>query len=142
MTNNNISFKKKSSARRAAMQALYSWTISKSELTLIEKHYLEERNPHTLDTKYFKLLLHDIPIHLEQLDQSVIKYSSRTIDQLDPIELSILRIAGYELIFCPETPFKVVISEALELASMFGSETSYKFINSVIDRLAKDSRKI
>ncbi len=142
MINNKISFKKKSSARRAAMQALYSWTISKNDLHIIEKHYLEERNPNNLDTKYFKLLLNDIPLKQHQLDQYISKYSNRTIAQLDPIELCILHVASYELIFCPDVPFKVIISEALDLATMFGSETSYKFINSIIDRLAKDYRKI
>ena len=87
------------------------------------------------------MLLNNIALNTEQLDKSIGKYSSRTIDQLDPIELSILRVASYELIFCPDVPFKVIISEALDLASMFGSETSYKFINSVVDRLAKDCRK-
>lgn len=142
MTKNKNNFKKKSSARRAAMQALYSWYISKNDLSMIENHYLEERNPNNLDTQYFKLLLNDIPLNQTQLDQSIGKYSSRTIDQLDPIELCILRVASYELIFCHDVPFKVIISEALDLASMFGSETSYKFINSIVDRIAKDCRKI
>ena len=141
MKNHKISFKKKSNARRFAMQALYGWMISNNNLLSIEQHYLQERNPKNFDVDYFKVLLHDVPLKLPQLDQEIIKYSNRTINQLDPIELSILRIACYELIFCKDTPFKVIISEALELASMFGSETSYKFINAVVDRLAKDCRK-
>ncbi len=137
-----MSFKKKSSARRFAMQALYGWMISNNDLLLIEQHYLQERNSKNFDVDYFKLLLHNIPKKQSILDQEIIKYSNRTIEQLDPIELSILRIASYELIFCQDIPFKAIISEALELANMFGSETSYKFINAVIDRLAKDCRKI
>ncbi len=141
MKHNNISFKKKSNARRFAMQALYGWMISNNELSLIEQHYLQERNPKNFDVDYFKYLLHNVPLKQSQLDQEIIKYSNRAINQLDPIELSILRIASYELIFCSEIPFKVIISESLELASMFGSETSYKFINAIVDRLAKDYRK-
>jgi len=137
MKNHKIGFKKKSNARRFAMQALYGWMISNNDLLSIESHYLQERNPKNFDVDYFRVLLHDVPQKQPQLDQEIIKYSNRTINQLDPIELGILRIASYELIFCKDTPFKVVISEALELASMFGSETSYKFINAVLDRLAK-----
>jgi transcription antitermination protein NusB len=140
--NNTISFKKKSRARRTAMQALYSLEISKSDLSKIEAHYLEDRNPKNMDTKHFKLLLNNIHLSKDELDQYITKYSTRNIDQLDPIELCILRLACYEMIFCKETPFKVIISESLELATMFGSDTSYKFINSVVDRLAKDCRKI
>ena len=135
------SLKKKSSARRSAMQAIYGWIISNNDLNLIEQHYLEERNPNNFDVNYFKLLLHSIPKEKNSLEQSIVKYSNRSIDQLDPIEYSILLIASYELIFCLDIPFKVVISEALELASMFGNETSYKFINAVVDRLARDCRK-
>lgn len=135
-------FKKKSSARRFAMQALYSWMISKNDLTVVEQHYLQERNQKNFDVEYFKLLLNNIPTKQDQIDQAIIKYSDRDLKQLDPVELSILRIASYELIFCEQIPFKVIISEALELVTMFGSETSYKFINAVLDRLAKDCREI
>lgn len=137
---NNI--KKKSSARRAAMQALYTWDLSKTDLNIIKSHYLEERNPNNLDVDYFNMLLNEIPIYQDQLIQEISKYSDRPINKLDPIEMSILKVASYELMFQKNLPFKVIISEALELANMFGSDTSYKFINSVIDRLAKNYRKI
>lgn len=138
--NSKIGFKKTSSARRFVMQALYSWIISNSDLILIEQHYLEERNPKNFDVDYFKLLLHKIVANKHDLEQKIIQYSSRTIKQLDPIEFSILLVASYELLFCKHIPFKVIISEALELANMFGSQTSYKFINSVLDRLAQECR--
>lgn len=138
MNNKKVGFKKKSSARRFAMQALYGWLISKNDLLSIEEHYLKERNPKNFDVTYFKLLLHDIPVKHQQLDQEIAKYSDREISQLDPIELSILRVASYELIFCKDIPFKVIISEALELSNMFGSDTSYKFVNAVLDRLANN----
>ena len=58
-----------------------------------------------------------------------------------PIELSILRLATYELQCRPEIPYKVVINEALELAKTFGSVDGFKFINGVIDKTAKKLRK-
>lgn len=137
MKKNNNNIKKISSARRFVMQALYSWLISNNDITLIEQHYLTDRNPKNFDVDYFKLLLNNTANNKSLLEQKIALYSNRAIDLLDPIEASILLVASYELLFCKHIPFKVIISEALELANMFGSATSYKFINSVLDRLAK-----
>lgn len=139
--NNNLNFKKTTSARRAVMQALYTWNVSKDDLLTIEQYYLQERNPKSFNLKHFLLLLRNIPKNIEQIDQAISSYSNRTIDQLDIIEICILRIASYEILFCPEIPLKVIISEALNLATMFGNNLSYKCINSVLDLLAKNSRK-
>lgn len=135
-------FKKTTSARRAVMQALYTWSISKNDILNIEQYYLEERNPKTFDVQHFLLLLRNIPKNIEHIDNLISNYNNRTIDQLDIIELCILRIASYEILFCNEIPTKVIISEALDLATMFGNPNSYRFINSVLDLLAKNSRKI
>ena len=132
---------KRSSSRRAAMQALYGWSISNGDLAVIADQYLAERNPKTLDISYFKLITNNLPAQQPVIDQTISEYSTRSIDQLDHIELSILRLASYEILFCPAIPFKVVISEALNLANMFASDTSYKFINSVIDQIAKKHRQ-
>jgi len=139
---NNISIKKRSRARRFAMQALYSWRISNNSLYDIEKHCLADRNEKKFDVEYFKLLLHSVPKNKEQLNTAIAKCSTHAIDQIDPISCSILHIACYELIFCKELPHKVVISEALNLASMFGTENSYKFINSVLDTLVRQEKII
>lgn len=140
--NHNINFKKTTSARRAVMQALYTWSVSKSDLLAIEQYYLQERNPKSFNLKHFLLLLRNIPKNIEQIDQAISNYGNRTIEQLDIIELCILRIATYEILFCPEIPLKVIISEALNLATMFGNNLSYKYINSVLDLLAKNSKPI
>jgi N utilization substance protein B len=123
------------------MQALYGWSVSNIDLSIIANQYLAERNPKTLDLVYFKALVNNIPAKQTELDTAIAKYSNRNIEQLDHIELSILRLACYELVFCPDIPFKVIISEALELANMFASDTSYKFINSILDQIAKASRQ-
>lgn len=136
------SFKKTTSARRAIMQALYTWVVSKNDLLNVGQYYLQERNPKNFNKKYFLLLLKDIPKNIEKIDQAISDYSDIDIDKLDIIELCILRIACYEVLFCLEIPIKVIISEALNLAIMFGNHNSYKFINGVLDRLAKNSRKI
>ena len=60
---------------------------------------------------------------------------------MDPIELAILRIGCYELTYCQDVPFKVVINEAVELAKRFGAEQSHKYINGILDKLAHHQLK-
>jgi N utilization substance protein B len=134
------SFKGREKARRYAMQALYGWLISGTELHNIEKFYKADRNPKNYDVEYFTRLLHQIPANLADIDAEITRYIDRPFDHLDPIELTISRIATYELKFCFDIPFKVVIHEAIELAQMFASDASYKFINSVLDKMAKVMR--
>lgn len=143
-------------ARQLALQGLYAWEMTDNSLGLIEgdllsgyyclllsstestytenEHY--PTSPKFLDTPYFKELLHEIPLHKEALDAMIVPFMSRELDKLGPIEYAILRVAGYELKFHPEIPFKVVINEAIDLTKEFGSQDSHKFVNGVLDKLA------
>ena len=69
-------------------------------------------------------------------------FLSRPIDELDPVELAILRLSIYELAKRPDIPYRVVINEALELTKKYGSIEGYKFVNGVLDHVAKEVRKI
>jgi len=70
------------------------------------------------------------------VDFSMSHYLDRTLDELDPIEKSILRLAVYELQFEPDVPYKVAINEAIEVAKVFGADESHKYINGVLDKVA------
>lgn len=133
--------KARQKARRYAMQALYGWMISGNSIAEIEQHYLGERNNQKFDVDYFCKLLHEIPPVIEQLDELAAPKVSRPIAEVSPIELSILRVATFELWRCLDVPYKVVINEALELAKMFGAEDSHKFINGALDPIAKELRQ-
>ena len=60
--------------------------------------------------------------------------------EIDPIELAVLKLATYELLKRPDVPYRVVINEALELTKKFGSVEGFKFVNGVLDRVAKKIR--
>ncbi len=135
------SFKGREKARRYAMQALYSWQITGNSLQEIEAFYKNDRNPKNYDSDYFSRLLHDVPANSGLIDEELTLHIDRPFTSLDPIELAILRIATYEFKFSFEVPYKVVIFEAIELAKMFGASESYKFINSVLDKMAKHLRE-
>jgi len=129
--------KARSAARQRALQALYQWQLTQQDIQLINTQFLEEQEMGKVDIPYFKKLLHDIPQQLEQLDTAFTPFLDRSLTQLDPVELTILRIGCYELTYCPKIPFKVVINEAVELAKKFGAEKSHKYINGILDKLAK-----
>jgi N utilization substance protein B len=134
------SFKGHEKARRYAMQALYGWQVANNDIKDVEKFYRADRNPKNYDVDYFIRLLHAIAESSTTLDTELTAYLDRTFASLDPIELTILRIAIYEFKHSFDVPFRVIIHEAVELARVFGAQDSYKFINSVLDKMAKDLR--
>jgi N utilization substance protein B len=132
--------KGRSNARKKALQALYQWHMSGNDLAEIESQFHEEQNMDKVDLEYFHTLLHQVPAEVNALDQLIDQYSNRRDDEIDPIEQSVLRLAAYEIKQRIDVPYKVVISEAISLAKMFGSDKSHVFINSILDKLAKQLR--
>jgi len=134
--------KGRSNARKKALQALYQWHMSDNDLIEIETQFHQEQNMEKVDVDYFHDLLHKVPTEINSLDKLIAKYSERTDEELDPIEQSILRLSCYEIVKRIDVPYKVVISEAISLAKTFGSDKSHAFVNSILDKLAKEFRKV
>lgn len=128
-------------ARRKAVQALYSWQLSDENLGDIEQQFLLEQNMKDVDLDYFKELLHQVPRHLDEIDAQIESKLDRPFKELDPIECAVMRLAVYELIHRHDVPYKVVINEAVELTKIFGAEDGFKYVNSIVDGLAKEIRK-
>ena len=124
-------------ARRLALQALYQWHFTGNDLSDIEVHLVGEADMKKVDSEYFHELLHTIPAQLSDIDSQFEPHLDRAIKDVGPIELAILRIATYELTQRTDIPYKVAINEALELAKIFGADESFKFINGVLDKVAK-----
>ena len=131
---------KRSRARRLASQALYQWTLTGQEMAEISTQFNEERDLRNADLEYFEMLLREIPINVEALDLALESALDRRVDELDPVERSILRIGVYELAHRPEIPYKVVINEAINLTKKFGAEQSHTYVNGVLDRVASTLR--
>jgi N utilization substance protein B len=127
-------------ARQAAVQALYQWQLTQQDPDQIEDHFILDHDVNDVDLEYFHNLIREIPLRLHELDDHIIPFLDRTIDELDPVERAILRIGAYELEFHPEVPYKVVINEAVELAKTFGAEDGHKYVNAVLDRTAEELR--
>lgn len=128
-------------SRRAAVQGLYQWHHTQCNAAeIIEQFLIEKDHLQYADRKYFKKLVIGVIENQASLDQLFIPYLDRELTALNPVELGIIRLAAFELVYCPELPYKVVINEALEIAKDFGAEQSYKFVNAVLDALAAQVR--
>ena len=76
----------------------------------------------------------------DELDGIVARYADRPREQLDPVELSIIYLGLTELKQFLETPYRVILNEAVRLARCFGAEDGHKYVNALLDRAAADLR--
>ncbi|WP_133468638.1 transcription antitermination factor NusB [Paraglaciecola marina] len=128
-------------SRELAVQAIYSWQMTKNPVEQIELSIVTSNNMQKVDTEYFLELLRNVVKDCAELDKKMKPYLGRLPEELDPVEFAILRIATYELVARIDVPYKVVINEAIELAKSFGAEDSHKFVNGVLDKAIKTLRK-
>ncbi|MBL4865840.1 MAG: transcription antitermination factor NusB [Pseudomonadales bacterium] len=127
-------------ARRFLLQAMYQWQLAKTPIDELEEQFRTDFDMKKADIEYFHDVLQGIPQHVNDLDRHIEPYLDRRLDELDPIELGILRIAVYELTQRVDVPYKVVINEAVELAKLFGATDGHKYVNGVLDKLAQKLR--
>jgi len=123
-------------ARRAAVQALYQWDLTEQEPDDIESHFINEHNLTGADFEYFNGLVRQVPMYHQELDSNITPCLDRDLDNVDPVEKAILRIAAYELEYQKDIPYRAVLDEAIKLSKAFGSDYSYKFVNGVLYKLA------
>ncbi len=129
-------------ARHYGMQALYQWHMAGASLTDIEAEFRADYDFSHVDLDYFQALLHQIPGQIDTLEEGLVPLLDRDLDELDPIERTLLRMGAWELRERPDVPYKVVINEAVALAKKFGATDSYKYINGVLDKAAHELRKV
>ncbi|MFO1417339.1 MAG: transcription antitermination factor NusB [Methylotetracoccus sp.] len=130
----------RSQARRAAVQALYQWQVTGSNLSEIERQFVEEHGLDKADPELFHELLHEIPARLNEIDAALGVYLDRPIGDVDLVERAVLRIGAYELLYRLEVPFRVILNEAIRYAKEFGSVQGYRFVNGILDRVARQAR--
>jgi len=129
-------------ARHYGMQALYQWHMADAQLNDIEAEFRADYDFSHVDLEYFQALLHGVPASVDELEASFEPLLDRKLDELDPIERTLLRMGTFELIERIDVPYKVVINEAVALAKKFGATDSHKYINGVLDKAARELRKV
>jgi len=128
-------------ARHYGMQALYQWQMAGATLTDIEAEFRTEYDFAHVDLEYFQALLHGVPAQVDVLEDVFEPMLDRKLEDLDPIELTLLRMGTFELKDRIDVPYKVVINEAVSLTKKFGATDGHKYINGVLDKVAHELRK-
>lgn len=133
----------KTNARKAIVQALYQWQITGQNLNLIEQYFIDEQffaENEKIQRDYFSEVFHAVPQNLIDIDALLSNFVDREVDAVDPVERAILRLATYELLHAADTPYKVIINEAINIAKDFGADGSHRYINGILDKVAQKQR--
>lgn len=129
-------------ARHFGLQALYQWTLSGAALADIEAEFRVDNDFRHTDGDYFSAVLRGVTSDVDAIEALFAPALDRSLDDLDPIERNLLRLGTYELRDRIDVPYKVVINEAVSLAKKFGATESHRYINGVLDKVARDLRTI
>ena len=124
-------------ARRRALQALYQWQITRQQSGEILSQFRQAQDLSQIDEAFFENLLRGVIGEQQDLDDSLQPFLDRPMVQVDIMEQAVLRIGAWELLHCPEVPFRVVLNEAIDLAHRFGAEQGHAFVNGVLDKAAR-----
>ena len=129
-------------ARHFALQGLYQWSMTGAALAEIEAEFRVDNDFTHVDGDYYRDLLTGVVRHADDLDEAMRAKLDRAIDDLDPVEHSLLRMGVYELRERIDVPYKVVLNEAVALAKKFGATESFRYVNGVLDKVAHDLRQL
>jgi len=124
-------------SREIALQALYAWQLGRGDAL---EHLREIDDDGRTDRALAETLVRGVQARAAELEGLITTCIDREFRRLSPVERAILYIGAFELQEHPETPFKVVINEAIELGKSFGGTGGHKFVNGVLERLAAGLR--
>lgn len=127
-------------ARSLAVQALYQLQLSETESADLLRQFHEEEGMDGADADYFDELVRGCMGAAASLREHFDRHLDRPEVQLDPVERAILMLATWEFRERMDVPWRVVLDEAVTLARRFGAEESHRYINAVLDRVARELR--
>lgn len=137
---NPTSYAAKRKARRFAMQGLYEWLLTNNPAHEIEARTRAENHMNKTDVVYYHELLSQTIAHNESLDEILDPAIDRELEALNVVERAILLLSAYEMRERLEIPYAIVIDEGIELAKHFGATDSHKYVNGVLDKIARQLR--
>ena len=135
--------KPRTRARSLALQALYELDLSKHPPTEVFQARLAETPLSDELSEFARQIVFGVLGLVDALDAQIGKYAPEwPMDQIAAIDRNILRMAFWELAVQEETPLKVAINEAVELAKLYGSDSAPRFVNGVLGALAEHQHEI
>jgi N utilization substance protein B len=127
-------------AREFALQATYQWLVNESTPELLLAQLQEQKDFAKADQPLAEALLRGVIANADALRELVRPFLDRAITQLSPVEHALLLQSAFELRDQVQTPYRVIINEAIELAKSFGGTDGHKYVNGVLDKLAAQLR--
>lgn len=135
----------KSSRRRSrefAVQGLYQWQLTGEGAAAIEKFLRDSSTSFVrADEALFREIFYTTMRDAESLKTAIAPHLDRDEADVSPVERAILMVGAFELLHKPETPYAVIINEAIEIAKTFGGTDGHRFVNGVLDKLAIEARQ-
>ncbi|MDR1662466.1 MAG: transcription antitermination factor NusB [Azoarcus sp.] len=129
-------------SREFVLQGLYQRLVGGNEETAIEAHLSDSESFDKADREFFTGLLRGVLAQEGVLRERLQAYLDRPFAELSPIEAGVLLTGAYELLNHPQTPYRVILNEAIELAKGFGGTDGHKYVNGVLDKLAAEFRPV
>ena len=125
------------------MQSLYSWDVSElNREQLLEFEWVDRREGREETFAFARLIIAGVLEHIDEVDAAIKNHLEHwDISRLSRVDLAILRISAYSLLFQQDVPASVTIDEGIAIAKEYGTDESYKFVNGVLDAIRRDSLK-
>jgi len=125
-------------SREYAMQMLYQWELGGNTPEQVGASFFLERKADGEVESFARGLFRGAVSSIDGLDKVIREHAQHwRLERMAAVDRSILRMAVYELVHCPETPPHAVINEALEIARRFSGEGSVEFVNGILDSVLK-----
>ncbi len=123
-------------AREIALQVLYQLDMGQGDVGEVLDLYWENFRPSQKAREFCQRVVEGVRRSQNQIDPLIEENSENwTVKRMALVDRNILRLATFELLHCPDIPFKVTLNEAIELAKKFGTDDSSAFINGILDKI-------
>lgn len=130
-------------ARVLAFQIIYSWDFTKKSDPELLFACARDLSPNDFDASseaYVKLTVCGTLENIQTIDNCIKNHITNwNFDRISRIDLAILRLSVYGLLYQKDTDGKIIINEAVKLAQEFGGDDSYKFVNGILDSIYKEN---
>ena len=123
-------------AREFVLQGLYQWRVGGADEAAIEAHAPELEGFAKADREFFVGTLRGVIAQQAKLVEQISAHIDRSFTELSPIEACVMMLGTFEMLNHPETPYRVIINEAIELTKAFGGTDGHKYVNGVLDKVA------
>ncbi len=123
-------------AREIALQVLYQLDVSQGDCQEALDLYYDNFRASAKTREFSQRLIGGVSQNREEIDRLIEENAENwTLKRMTVVDRNILRVATFELLHCPDIPFKASLNEAIELAKKFGSDESSAFINGILDKI-------